>query len=481
MAEFSVGGVSSSPGIPAPGPYTPPQGSALSATQAVDLLGGLARNQMLMQELRGRNAIGNAYKQSIQPDGTFDQPGFNALIAGNPDAAWLAGEHLPKGLEIARQQSGNMLQQSQAAMSLWGSLPPNATDEQIRNVQATAARIFKGQNSAILTAIGNDLLSKRGKERAAAIADLTGLARGPEAQSARVQAGFGPGGEPLVSSSGAVTRAEQTGGGATAGGLPASQPEDLRQMQADQARQANFRNEMIPYEEAIKASNELHARNPGQPIFGPGSQQRQLGQSYLYGLAPGVLQDLGIDPKDLSDYDKVKKYATQAIQTRAAGLGVHSDQGLTTTISGNPNVGINDLAFDDLIRMNAALRRAEYAQHQNSAERAGPTGFGYPRNKSSWPAQNDVRAFMLPDLSPEQRAKLVGSMKKGSPEWTRFNHSVHEGVKSGVIDLPPAPAKPGKQSSAEPPIPGARMAADGQWYVRQPHDAGDYQRVVMQG
>jgi hypothetical protein len=184
-------------------------------------------------------------------------------------------------------------------------------------------------------------------------------------------------------------------------------------------------------------------------------------------LSPTIARWAGIDPNELKDYAKADKYLTQAVQTRAAGFGAHTDQQLATTISGSPNVHINDLAVDDVLKAMIATRRAEQAQTME-ARKAGP--IGYSDAAGSWSARNDIRAFSLDQLTPEGRAKLLGSLKKGTPEWTRFNNSLRSAYENGLM------TPPGKQS--EQPHPAATKAPDGNWYLPDPNRAGKVMRVT---
>jgi hypothetical protein len=290
-------------------------------------------------------------------------------------------------------------------------------------------------------------------------------------------------------------------------GLAPGGAESAQEMRGDLSRQANFGQEMAPWQEALKAANDLRTKY-GEGYFGPGSKGRQDFESYFYSLAPQVAQWAGVDPEKLRDYAKADKYLTQGVQSRAAGFGAHTDQQLATTISGSPNVHVNDLAVDDVIKTAMSLRRAEYAQVQQSKKAGGP---GYTEAKADWASKNDVRAFSLDLLSPEARAKLLGSLKKGTPEYERFNNSLQAAYESGVMDRPSAtttvaPLAPGGRkdtsratsgeairslppdpnaSPPKPPVPGVQLGRrpDGSpaWYIPDPARPGKHMEIRMPG
>jgi hypothetical protein len=126
------------------------------------------------------------------------------------------------------------------------------------------------------------------------------------------------------------------------------------------------------------------------------------------------------------------------VQNRASGFGVHTDQGLATTISGSPNVSVNDLAVKDVIKSAMALRQAEHAQTLTASKAGAPN---YSAAAAAWPAQHDVRAFLLDKLDPDARAKLLGSLKKGTPEYEKFNRTLREAYEYGLMQ------RPGKSSN----------------------------------
>jgi hypothetical protein len=291
-----------------------------------------------------------------------------------------------------------------------------------------------------------------------AIATTQNMAN-PAATMQRVQGPPGPQGEPTT-----VPLGEANVAGTMPTGLSAAQQISTEQMGKDQLKEGNYTAEIYPLEQAHDTIKDLQDKY-GKGITGPGTEGRQKFWSSIATLPGGQkLADLfGFDAERLKKYAETDKYLTQGMQTRAAGLGTHSDQQLASAIRGSPNVGINDLAVDELTTAQIALRRAEHAQVLEAANKGGPN---YADERSKWDAKNDIRAFAIDRMDPDARDKLISSLKKGSPEWTKFNHSMGFGIKNHII----------------PPTPGARSGRDvggkQAWFTDDPSRPGKYMQFV---
>jgi hypothetical protein len=95
-------------------PYQPPDmiGQAGQIGQLKNLL---ISNQVNQQQLAARNAVGQAYQQSINPDGSLNTPKFTSLVANNPAAALDAGDAVAQAQ--ARQQGQLQINQGQLAQT----------------------------------------------------------------------------------------------------------------------------------------------------------------------------------------------------------------------------------------------------------------------------------------------------------------------------------------------------------------------------
>lgn len=474
---MDVAEVSSAPGVPSPsGLYPQPQqGGALTAPQALDLIGNISRNAMLMKELQGRQAIGEAYQGAINPDGTLDPQKWAAGIKSRSAAAWGLQEAIGQLTNQQNSQFNLTSGRQQLLRQIIGGMSDNPSKEELNNGLTTAVR----GGIPLMEAFEAFEALKNSPNRAAAVSQFRNMGLTPAEQSSRVQGEPGIGGAPQSTTTANANRA-----GTVTTGLPAYAGPSIEAKTRDQTAMSNYSTDVEPIRQSLDIVEELRKKY-GEGFLGEGTETRNRWKSAIQAVSPSLAKTLGIDVDTVADYDKLKKYLTNVTMSRATSFGAHSDQQLATAASGTPNVKVTDLAVPDLLRMQLALKRSEYAQVQQSVARGGNAGEEYLNEKSKWPSQNDPRAFMIDLLSPEDRSKLISSMPKGSAELKRFNNSLRAGYESGVLSRPtktsPAspPVKPGKQSQAEPPIAGARLAADGHWYVKQPHENGDYQRVVM--
>jgi hypothetical protein len=112
---------------------------------------------------------------------------------------------------------------------------------------------------------------------------------------------------------------------------------------------------------------------------------------------------------------------------------VHTDQGLATTLSGNPGVHINDLAADEVAKAAIAVRKAEHAQHLFAAEGGR---INYADKATEWATNRDVRAYLLDKMPSKDRARLMESLKPGSPDRKRFNDTLREAYDFGLMTRP---------------------------------------------
>lgn len=418
-------------------PQPPQGGGALTPSGALDLLSGVIRNTTQMKELNARNAIGQAYQKNIQPDGTFDQPGFNAMIRDNPDAAWMAGEALPHALDIARAQTGNMLQQNQAVMSLFGSLDPRSSDEQIRNTLATASRIFKGQNSAVLTAIGNDLLSKHGQARASTISDLNAQARGPEAGARQETTTPGPGGVPQTTSSAALLRSQQLGTGAT----PVGQAPGEAELQTSSAAGAANLEATGPKTNQIHADLEnLRQLNKDIPLQGPTAEwEKKLNQvGARLGLPVTMTRD---QLAKAEEFDKISNQLSLNQSTLFHG----SDAGLHTVVAANPNLGMSRYGREGVIDMLQGNQDAIDRTRQLwfEARKRGAPANAYNQFVNEASKTVDPRVFQFNRMSRENQQKFLQDMD--SAELPGFESKYKDAIQRGWVK----PLKGQKQSQAE--------------------------------
>lgn len=445
-------------------PQAPQQSNALNPLSIIGAVQGINQAQLFNQEFKARNAIGQAYQNAINPKtGEIDTPTLMRGIQSNPDAGFLAGEASQGALARQGQSISNQnaqLDQSQKQIDLLRGIvgplatKPGVTKNDVINAVVTASRQSPAIPTELLTNwLGSVPNDSRGIQNYVntTLAQQAGPAGLNRVTGPPVQSGPNAGAQTQMPLAGTIWGNQQqpnSAPGQTVTSLPPGADKSAAVMQDDLARARNFGQEMAPWQQALEASNDL-TKKYGEGFFGPGSKGRQDFQSFFFGLSPTLARWAGVDADKLKDYAKADKYLTQAVQSRAASFGAATEQNLATTISGSPNVHVTDLAVPDVIKMSMALRRMEQAQTLRNSDNA----VTYTKNAADWATKQDPRAYAIDLLDPAARAKLQKSMPAGSPQRAKFNASVDEAIKSGVL------APPGQRSQNTAPAAPATSVA----------------------
>lgn len=142
---------------------------------------------------------------------------------------------------------------------------------------------------------------------------------------------------------------------------------------------------------------------------GPGSETVNTAKSFLLAHGPDFLQHMGVDPNKIQSYDEANKYLIQYAMNQAGALGEGTDSKLATTLSGNANTHISNLAAQDVVRANMALER----MNQAAVNSFGQTGLS-PAKYSAWKAQFasrvDPRVFAYDMLDESKQRAMYNSM-----------------------------------------------------------------------
>jgi hypothetical protein len=203
---------------------------------------------------------------------------------------------------------------------------------------------------------------------------------------------------------------------------PMGSEDSSRRMQEDLARESSYATDVLPLKKSLELVKKL---GPGGTA--PGSKGRQEFESFVYGLMPQLVPAHMQDK--IKNYAELEKYLVNNASLRAQNLGPHTNEGLATAVTGSPNVHINDLAAEDLIKVQLALRNMEHAQVIQAARGGGPN---YTANKTFISSQHDPRAYAIATMRPEEIENLKKTLK--GPERRRFNQSLRAAIDSGVID-----------------------------------------------
>ncbi len=416
-------------------PQAPQQTQSLLGTDPLHLIGALGQLtqlQNLQRTMAARQATGNALNDALGPQGLDTERAFSNL-KGNPDASYNLQESIPQVLSAKGQQIqndtaafGQFASQNDYARSLISGLAskPNANAEDVNNWAATISRNAdpRAVPSSMIRNVAQSIISDP-DGIPTALRKMQAQVAGAGQSMQRVQGPPGPSGEQTTVPLG---QAHVAAPGTMPTGLPPGSETSAGVMQADLARAGNFGQEIFPWKQALE---KLEALGPAG--IGPGTEGRKQVASFIYSaLGPTVARWGGIDPERLKNFDEAQKYLTQATLQRAASFGHGTDQQLATTITGNPNVHINDLAAVDVTKMGIATRAMEHAQTLY-ASKFGPAN--YTKAKADFAAQQDPRAYLMSMglASPEQIDTWKKTLKGAERE--KFNTSLRTAKEAGLF------------------------------------------------
>lgn len=432
---------------------------AMSPLQVLQLIGAANQNKLFQQTYDARQAIGDAYKSNVDPQGNIDNRGLIHDIAGN--GGFLAGEGVGQAQNNATTQLSNQVTQQKYLQSTIGALTalPNPTMRDVNNWAVNVARntnappeMIQGLVDGAYSA-GNDpkalkkYLATQGIFSLGTQA-LAGQSGPPTEAGAPTQistgeailrrAGVGPqssqGAAPPVSTgqpTGMVTgMAPGFQEAASAGGV---------QMAAARARAANFGADIYPMTELLGNLQKL-----GPTGTGPGTEDLNTMKSFIQSnlsWMPGADKIIG-DPEKIANYNEAQKYATQLAGSRASMFGHGTDQAMATALVGSPNTHISNLAGQDLTKAIIGLKRMEQAQILD-ADRQGVQPGQFPAWASRWSTTVDPRAFMIDKLDKNQIQNVAKTLKTPA-QRQRFNSSVNLAIQTGLIDAPSGQANAGQ-------------------------------------
>lgn len=344
-------------------------------------------------------------------------------LAQQPAAA-LAGQNIAN-------QTAQLQQQEAARKMVWGAFGnglngmDNPSPEDVHNLTVTLARTYPQiatQYPDVFNSAADMLLAPGGIKKNSAV--MMNSVMSPEGASAPTDVGVSSTGQTVSGTRGQFN--VKAAGGPVVTQPPPGTPQSAEAMQTDLIKAGNYSQDMFPWTQALA---KLKSLGPG--ATGPGSEGRQELESFVYGLAPQISQYLGVDADKIKNYADLNKYLTQGMQQRAQNLGPHTNEGLSTAVTGSPNVKINDMSVDELIKSQVMLRRMEQAQTLQSAK-AGPVG--YTGAKGSFATSQDPRAYGIDLMAPEQIQQLQKTLK--GADRARFNSSLKAAIDSGVITPP---------------------------------------------
>ncbi len=419
-------------------PSAPQPNQGLFTGDPLKLLGAVDAMNRIQRFGSEQNALG-AYTNAMGPNGADP----NALAAGLKSRGATFGA--PEVMSSALAQRGQGINNDIASLHLAAGTndfivnkiaalanSPKVGPEDILGMKATVSRLLPpnvANSSAINATLDQVLKDPQGikhglttlQNQILGAGAATRVAGPPDVEGRQQTIPLGEAG---------YQSAPTAATGATTSAMPVSLPPGSEAsasvMQGDLARAGNFGQEIFPWKQALE---KLEALGPAG--IGPGTEGRKQVASFIYSaLGPTVSRWGGIDPERLKNFDEAQKYLTQATLQRAASFGHGTDQQLATTITGNPNVHINDLAAVDVTKMGIATRAMEHAQTLY-ASKFGPAN--YTKAKADFAAQQDPRAYLMSMglASPEQIDTWKKTLKGAERE--KFNTSLRTAKEAGLF------------------------------------------------
>jgi hypothetical protein len=402
-----------------PQPPAPQQGMLDDPARVIGLINS-------MNEMRSRQAVGNAFQNAIGSDGQFDPNAALSAIKSDPNAAWGAPgavqsllEARGKNIANSASQFGLNVSQNGEAMRLLAGLAqdPNLTDNKVLATSAQLARM--GVDPATINSYRQQLMAVSPKQRGAALGNIVNTVIGAS-QAATPETLVDPNsGQPNRIPHGRMN----FGQGAVPVGMTPGAGEALASNQAeytaDQTKSANILASVRPLEQALPLIRKL-----SNTSFGPGSAE--------FAKIKGALTTAGIinpNTDDLKVREMTNKYLLNYVtQRQAAG---HTDAARSAAIASNPNLDFTQPANIKLILNQIGMDKQEAAL---PLAHGGVDPSNYKTFKANYYQNHDQRAFAINSYTPEEIADLQKNLK--GPERAKFNRSLQTAIKTGLVTPP---------------------------------------------
>lgn len=393
-------------------------------TSVLGIIGQNNQNQLFQQTYQARQAVGDAYKAAVQPDGTLDQP---TLMRGLANSGFGAGEATGQGITNSTANFNLKKNQNDYIIGTLGSQVnnPNLTGKSAAGLALDVARnagVPLQMVSPFIQDVQNDPDPASVKQK---LSVFTNQALGT-AGAGRVLGPPQPGTnapttQPLSAQTGSSTPTGLPPGvseGAVATGTQAGAL--LAQHRADAA---NYRRQVFPLEKAIPALQSL-----GTTGTGPGTEDVNNIKSFLQSQGAGKI--LGIDPDKIKTFDEAHKYLTDWV--RASGDNSTNDK-LAASFSSNASTKISNAAAIDVAKSALSLRRMQQAQTLEF-EQTGLPDSEYSKWSAKWNARQDPRTYGFDLMTPDQRNAVLRPMTPQKREL--FLLDLDKAEKNGILSPP---------------------------------------------
>lgn len=390
-------------------PVAPPQSAlANDPAKVIGLMNALNQNKLFEQSFAARKAIGGAYQEAIQPDGSIDTQTLMRNIKGNPDAGFMAGEASAGALDREGKQISNAtahldqhLKQQGFLVDWLGarSADPNLNKKQLVDDTAMVARNLKIPGQML-----NGFMYGLPEEKDALRARLKQMlvhALGASAAATRVTGAPDASGAPQTTTLGAATYAGTTPTGLAPGesALAESSAGRAAKLQASAASSPQYHADL----ENLKVDSKI-LENLGGPTFETEKKLNQL-TSRLGGFG------ITMTPEQLKAGESFDKIANQ-ISLNQSQMFHGSDAGLHTVVGANPSTSMSKFGREGVIDMlhgnQDAIDVTRKAWLQARANGAKPGDYDMFAERMG--QEIDPRVFQFNRLNRENQQKFLSQM-----------------------------------------------------------------------
>lgn len=449
------------------------------------------QNRLFQQQFQSNLGKARAYKEAFNPDGTINPAKLNALAAQDPNVSMGMGDIYRESQEAQGRNIGN----TRATVGLQGDQLKNATDNfttlnnyvtpLLAKPNVTRDDVYQTAVEAVTAGhvkpeIVSQLLSGMPQNDAEVPAWLKQHQLTLEQIKGSLFGEMNPTPQMVSTPQGQIPYSmPQVGQPHSVGAMIPNIPGPTTQRYNPETRQMEYVGNLpsggtatgggnaqgvglapgtaasAPFgttedsSRSVQAFNNLQDRNTTAPIrinqirealigirsaaTGPGTDYVNAVKRFAITQAPEISKSIGINADEVVSRDKADKYMTQYANNASAAFGPSTDARLASTITGNANSHIANLAADQVLVANMALEKM--AQTQAAAFLAtGKPKAGFLDWSSKWNNAADVRGFMLEDMPAKERIDMLTKLKKSKPgEYNNVMNSFQAAVDAGII------------------------------------------------
>lgn len=327
---------------------------------------------------------------------------YNAL-AQQPQAA-LTGQNIANQTSQMDQNE----KASQIAAHYFGTLPDDAKPDDIYRMKMAIRAVHPNISADTINTIADTAL-RDPKGIRNGLATLRTIGISPESMVSRVTAPPGPQNEPMQQPMTSAIRAGAQPVGPVPGAAEAQTATGIGAANAYNAASeaaGNYGQRINPLRQAIPI-----LENMKETDIGPTSDRWNDIKSTAVSLGAGNIA--GIDPEKIKDYNELKKYFNQYSVQAASAMGPHTNDGLASAVTSNPNVHMDKLSALELSKVAMGVERMKQAgvlEFNAKVDRGEAVPADFNKFMVKWGTQQDPRAFVYDLMTKDQQKKLKDTL-----------------------------------------------------------------------